>query len=111
MQHVLFSYIYLINIVQATLIANNAQVWPPTLLGYLFNEDHTNCSNRIFEDYDILGVGQNNTGKGDYICLSNSPIGLMWSPPQIFNVSQFLSIILEAKIINHELVLWYNITA
>lgn len=94
------------------MIANNAQVWPPALLAFSPSLNKTTCSEKIIE-YNMLGVGQNSTTKEatTSLCLSNSAIGLMWSPPEIFNGSKISSIILEAKITKHRLDLWYNMTA
>ena len=123
MQCIFIIYICFLNVIQAIIIANNAQVWPPSLLAFSPCLNRTTyCSEKIVE-YNMLGVGQNKTvGDNDNdnininidnsisLCLSNSAIGLIWSPPEIFNVSKHSSIILEAKIINGELDLWYNVT-
>ena len=125
MRWALIIYIWFINIIQAIIIANNAQVWPPSLLAFSPSFNKTTCCSEKIVEYNMLGVGQNKT-VGDNnndnnnnnidnnnnisLCLSNSAIGLIWSPPEIFNVSKHSSIILEAKIIDGELDLWYNVT-
>ena len=94
----------------AVLIVNNAQVWTPTLLAYsCLTKQNTSCSEKIM-DYGLLGVGQNISTQKERVCLSNSPIGLVWLSPQEFNTNNTISIFLEAKIVKHDLVLWYNVT-
>ena len=123
MRWTLIIYIWFINIIHAIIIANNARVWPPSLLAFSPSLNRTTCCSEKIVEYNMLGVGQNKTvddndNDNDNInidnsislCLSNSAIGLIWSPPEIFNVSKHSSIILEAKIINGELDLWYNVT-
>lgn len=118
MRWTLIIYIWFINVIQAIIIANNAQVWPPSLLAFSPSLNKTTCCSEKIVEYNMLGVGQNKTVDDNDIdidnsislCLSNSVIGLIWSPPEIFNVSKHSSIILEAKIINGELDLWYNVT-
>lgn len=103
-------YICFLNVIQAIIIANNANIWPPSLLAFSPSLNKTTCSEKILE-YTILGVGQNKTTNNNNLCLSNSVIGLIWSPPEIFDISKHSSIILEAKIVKRELVLWYNVTS
>jgi len=100
--------IFLITTVLTVLVKNNAQVWPPTLLAYRFaTEEEYICSENI-RDYYLIGVGQNISINFTRFCLSNSPIGFVWTYPQLFNSSSLLSIILEAKIDHRQLILWYN---
>ena len=82
------------------LIANDAKVWPPTLMAYTSKVKDvcpTNLSN-----YGFLGVGENATVKGyKHICVTYSPIGLVWMAPQLCTPNE--SIALKAKVIDHQL--------
>ncbi len=94
----------------AVLIGNNAQVWPPTLLAYSCKTDQNGLCPEKITDYRLLGVGQNISTRKERVCLSNSPIGLVWLSPKEFNTTNTISIFLEAKIVKHDLILWYNVT-
>lgn len=84
----------------SVLISNDAKVWPPTLLGYTSKVKDV-CPTEL-KDYGILGVGQNTTiPYSKHICAMYSPIGLMWSIPQLCTPNT--SIALQAKIVDGQL--------
>jgi len=115
-QRVWIVYLFLITAVTSVIIKNDARIWPPTLLAYSFkindlqSYQRQNLCSENSTDYYFLGVGQNVSTNVERLCLSNSPIGLVWTYPIIFNTKSLASINLEAKIDHRQLILWYNKT-
>lgn len=88
------------------MVANNATVWPPTLMAYSTPTKQGECSSKIFEDYKILAVGEKSECKGNEICISYSPTTILWAFPQEYNVTH--EITLQAKVVNHSLIYWLS---
>jgi len=82
------------------LISNDAKIWPATLMGYA-SKVEDECHSKL-KAYIFLGVGQNTTiPPSKHVCVMYSPIGLMWSVPQLYEPNK--SIVLQSKIINGQL--------
>ena len=101
---VVFQTLIVIKMITMFLL-NNATVWPPALMAYSPVTPNNVCSDDV-DTYRWLGASENATIGKQPICLSYSPVGLVWLPPERYNATQRL--ILQAKIVDHDLIFWVS---
>lgn len=105
----MFSNVMMEYAIPVLMIMNNVTVWPPALLGYkcVDNDKESLCPSNVWIEYSIVQVGGDVTEKCNGMCITYSPIGLVWAEPRIYNAKK--SIILNGNITNDKLNMWLSI--